>query len=163
MGNGNTLMDFNTSGGLGYLLVNTFFQGVGSPAQGATVRVFNSDTKSIVSESQTDAQGQVKNIALITPPIEYSLQYGLPRPFNQYDVQVIYQDYQSVYISNVQLFPEQTAIQNVLLLPSYNAIDIPYPTLWGTYPPQIPEAEVQMKGDQRIHRQVTIRWGLRII
>ena len=90
-----------------------------------------------------DAQGQVKNIALITPPIEYSLQYGLPRPFNQYDVQVIYQDYQSVYISNVQLFPEQTAIQNVLLLPSYNAIDIPYPTLWGTYPPKIPESEVK--------------------
>lgn len=143
MSNGNTLMDFNTSGGLGYLQVNTFFQGVGSPAQGATVRVFNSDTKSIVSESQTDAQGQVKNIALITPPIEYSLQYGLPRPFNQYDVQVIYQDYQSVYISNVQLFLEQTAIQNVLLLPSYNAIDIPYPTLWGTYPPKIPESEVK--------------------
>ena len=143
MSNGNTLMDFNTSGGLGYLQVNTFFQGVGSPAQGATVRVFNSDTKSIVSESQTDAQGQVKNIALITPPIEYSLQYGLPSPFNQYDVQVIYQDYQSVYISNVQLFPEQTAIQNVLLLPSYNAIDIPYPTLWGTYPPKIPESEVK--------------------
>ncbi|WP_242853665.1 peptidoglycan-binding protein [Intestinimonas massiliensis (ex Afouda et al. 2020)] len=136
-------MDFNTSGGLGYLQVNTFFQGVGSPAQGATVRVFNSDTKSIVSESQTDAQGQVKNIALITPPIEYSLQYGLPRPFNQYDVQVIYQDYQSAYISNVQLFPEQTAIQNVLLLPSYNDIDIPYPTLWGTYPPKIPESEVK--------------------
>lgn len=143
MSNGNTLMDFNTSGGLGYLQVNTFFQGVGSPAQGATVRVFNSDTKSIVSESQTDAQGQVKNIALITPPIEYSLQYGLPRPFNQYDVQVIYQDYQSAYISNVQLFPEQTAIQNVLLLPSYNDIDIPYPTLWGTYPPKIPESEVK--------------------
>ena len=143
MSNGNTLMDFNTSGGLGYLQVNTFFQGVGSPIQGATVRVFNSDTKSIVSESQTDAQGQVKNIALITPPIEYSLQYGLPRPFNQYDVQVIYQDYQSAYISNVQLFPEQTAIQNVLLLPSYNAIDIPYPTLWGTYPPKIPESEVK--------------------
>ena len=143
MSNGNTLMDFNTSGGLGYLQVNTFFQGVGSPAQGATVRVFNSDTKSIVSESQTDAQGQVKNIALITPPIEYSLQYGLPRPFNQYDVQVIYQDYQSAYISNVQLFPEQTAIQKVLLLPSYNAIDIPYPTLWGTYPPKIPESEVK--------------------
>lgn len=143
MSNGNTLMDFNTSGGLGYLQVNTFFQSVGSPAQGATVRVFNSDTKSIVSESQTDAQGQVKNIALITPPIEYSLQYGLPRPFNQYDVQVIYQDYQSAYISNVQLFPEQTAIQNVLLLPSYNAIDIPYPTLWGTYPPKIPESEVK--------------------
>ena len=143
MSNGNTPKDFNTSGGLGYLQVNTFFQGVGSPAQGATVRVFNSDTKSIVSESQTDAQGQVKNIALITPPIEYSLQYGLPRPFNQYDVQVIYQDYQSAYISNVQLFPGQTAIQNVFLLPSYNAIDIPYPTLWGTYPPKIPESEVK--------------------
>ena len=143
MSNGNTLMDFNTSGGLGYLQVNTFLQGVGSPMQGATVRVLNSDTKSIVSESQTDAQGQVKNIALITPPIEYSLQYGLPRPFNQYDVQVIYQDYQSAYISNIQLFPEQTAIQNVFLLPSYNDIDIPYPTLWGTYPPKIPESEVK--------------------
>ena len=143
MSNGNTPKDFNTSGGLGYLQVNTFLQGVGSPTQGVTVRVLNSDTKSIVSESQTDAQGQVKNIALITPPIEYSLQYGSPRPFNQYDVQVIYQDYQSAYISNVQLFPGQTAIQNVFLLPSYNAIDIPYPTLWGIYPPKIPESEVK--------------------
>ena len=143
MSNGNTPKDFNTSGGLGYLQVNTFLQGVGSPTQGVTVRVLNSDTKSIVSESQTDAQGQVKNIALITPPVEYSLQYGSPRPFNQYDVQVIYQDYQSAYISNVQLFPGQTAIQNVFLLPSYNAIDIPYPTLWGIYPPKIPESEVK--------------------
>ena len=60
MSNGNTPKDFNTSGGLGYLQVNTFLQGVGSPTQGVTVRVLNSDTKSIVSESQTDAQGQVK-------------------------------------------------------------------------------------------------------
>lgn len=143
MNNGSENQEFNTSGGLGYLQVNTFLQNVGSPVRGATVRVLNSDTNEVITEVTTDAQGQVKYIELVTPPIEYSLVYGSPRPFNQYDVQVIFQDYQEANIYNVQLFPERLAIQNVLLLPSYDEIDIPYPTLWGIYPPKIPEAEVK--------------------
>lgn len=143
MSNGVTPQDYNTSGGLGYLQVNIYLQGLGNPTQGATVRVLNSDTKAVVSESQTDAQGQAKSIELITPPLEYSMQYGSPRPFNQYDVQVIYPNYQEASILNVQVFPGQTAIQNVFLMPSYDTVSIPYPTLWGDYPPKIPEAEVK--------------------
>ena len=143
MNGGNIPQDRNTTGGLGILQVNTYLRSIGSPAEGAIVRVFDSDTKTVINELKTDAQGQVKGIVLTTPPIEYSLQYGSPRPFNQYDIQVIYQDYQEANIYNVQLFPDRVATQNILLLPSYNSINIPYPVLWGTYPSKIPESEVK--------------------
>ncbi len=69
--------------------------------------------------------------------------YDMPRPFNQYNVRVVLEDYEEAVINNVQIFPETTAVQEVKLTPSFSDINIPYPVLYGDYPPKIPESEIK--------------------
>ncbi|MGI6279769.1 MAG: peptidoglycan-binding protein [Acutalibacteraceae bacterium] len=133
----------NTSGGFGTLHVNVYFRNIGTPVEGALVRITEPNTGEILKEERTDAQGQVRAIFLETPPIEYSLEPNRPRPFNQYNIQVTYPGHDEVNINFVQLYPNSIAVQDVYLTPNYSNILIPYPVLWGTYPPKIPESEVK--------------------
>lgn len=133
----------NTDGGFGSLEINTFLDNIGKPAQEALIQVVDPNTKKILEEAKTDSGGIIKSITLPTPPLEYSMQNNLPRPFNQYNIRVSYPDYKQVTIDNVQLFPNCTALQNVILKPSLSDIVIPYPVLWGEYAPKIPEMEVK--------------------
>lgn len=139
----NTAPVINTQGGFGTLQINVFFNSIGRPAAGALVRVIDPNTSQVLEETRTNAQGQVRGVTLATPPLDYSLQDNQPRPFNQYNVQVIYPQYEQANIFNVQLFPDSVALQSVALTPSVPEILIPYPALWGTYPPKIPESEVK--------------------
>ncbi len=143
MNGNNTAPVLNTQGGFGTLQVNTFFFNIGRPVAGALVRVIDPDTNQILEETRTNAEGQVRDITLATPPLEYSLQSNQPRPFNQYNVQVIYPQFEQVNIFNVQLFPDSTSLQDVALTTRTPEILIPYPTLWGNFPPKIPEDAVK--------------------
>ena len=80
---------------------------------------------------------------LSAPPIENSLSPDEPRPFNQYNMRVTLDGYQSAFIQNIQIYPDTTSIQNVALVQNFENINIPYPTLWGNFPPKIPEAEIK--------------------
>lgn len=133
----------NIAGGFGTLQINTFLNNIGKPAQEALVQVIDPNTDSILEETKTDGEGQIQPITLATPPLEFSMDPNFPRPFNQYNVKVTYPDYKEALINNVQLFPDCTALQNVVLTPSFTEISIPYPVLWGDFPPKIPESEVK--------------------
>ncbi|MBQ7549708.1 MAG: peptidoglycan-binding protein [Clostridia bacterium] len=139
----NTAPVENTSGGFGLLQINTFLNDVGRPAANATVRVIDPATQRVIEEAVTDGDGKIGEIALPTPPIDYSLEPDSPRPFNQYNVSVSFPDYTTAEIENVQLFPSCTAIQNVDLKPVFDSVTIPYPTIWGEYPSKIPESEIK--------------------
>ena len=139
----NTAPVENTSGGFGLLQINTFLNDVGRPAANATVRVIDPATQRVIEEAVTDGDGKIGEIALPTPPIDYSLEPDSPRPFNQYNVSVSFPDYTTAEIENVQLFPSCTAIQNVDLNPVFDSVTIPYPTIWGDYPSKIPESEIK--------------------
>lgn len=139
----NTAPVENTSGGFGLLQINTFLNDVGRPAANATVKVIDPATQRVLEEAVTDGDGKIGEIALPTPPIDYSLEPDSPRPFNQYNVSVSFPDYTTAMIENVQLFPSCTAIQNVDLKPDFDSVTIPYPTIWGEYPSKIPESEIK--------------------
>jgi hypothetical protein len=139
----NTAPVQNTPGGIGQLQINTFLSDVGKPAEGATVRVIDPDSGKIMEEVRTNAQGKAPQLSFSTPPLEFSMQSGLPRPFNQYNLTIAFPDYQEAVIENVQMYPQVTAVQNVSLKPQFPGILIPYPTLWGNFPPKIPEAPVK--------------------
>lgn len=143
MSNENTAPVENTSGGFGQLQVNVFLTDIGKPAEGALVRVTDPNSGQILEEVKTDAQGRIPLVTLSTPPLEYSLQYDLPRPFNQYNLSVTFSGYEDAAVENVQLFPSCISVQNVALTPSFAQIVIPYPTLWGDFPPKIPESEIK--------------------
>lgn len=139
----NTAPVINIAGGFGSLEINTFLNNIGFPAQDALVQVIDPNTQKILEEAKTDSSGIIKSITLPTPPVEYSMQNNMPRPFNQYNIIVNYPDYKQLSINNVQLYPNCTALQNIVLMPAFTDILIPYPTLWGKYLPKIPEMEVK--------------------
>ncbi len=124
----------NIEGGFGRLEVSTYLNSIGKPAEEALVQVIDPNSNEVLEELKTDEEGNIPPITLATPPIEYSLQDDLPRPFNQYNVLVTYPNYQEARIQNVQLYPDCTAVQNVVMRPSFNEIVIPYPVLWGGLP-----------------------------
>lgn len=139
----NYAFEQNVSEDYGSLVINVFINNVGKPAQGATVKIFDQTNNLVIEETKTDSSGQIPAITLPTPPIDYSMEPDLPRPFNQYNVSVSLPDFVEASIYNVQLYPATTALQEVTLMQKYDTIDIPYPVLYGDYPPKIPEAETK--------------------
>ncbi|WP_313524348.1 peptidoglycan-binding protein [Anaerotignum sp.] len=133
----------NYLGGTGLFEMSTYLTNIGKPAEGATVSIINPDNNEVIDEVKTDALGQIPPIILPAPPLEYSMEYDMPRPFNQYNVKVTLPDYNDANINNVQIYPDTIAIQQVSLTPKFEDINIPYPVLFGDFPPKIPESEVK--------------------
>lgn len=139
----NTAPVQNLEGGFGDLQVNVFLQGIEQPAPDALVQVIDPDSGTILEEAKTDSHGQIPPLTLSAPPLEYAMQFGLPRPFNQYNLSVSLPAYQEAWIQNVQIYPDCTALQRVTLTPVVQRILIPYPVLWGDFPPKIPESPIK--------------------
>ncbi len=133
----------NTTGGVGTLQVNAFVNTIARPAEGATVRIYDATQNATLEELTTDAAGQLPPVSLPAPPLDYSMSPDQPRPFNEYSLHVKLEGTQQAVVNNVQVYPDAVAIQNVVLRPTYQIVDIPYPVLWGDYPPKIPEAEIK--------------------
>lgn len=143
MSSGKLFLRSNYLGGSGLLRINTYLTNIGRPAEGATVSVIDPYDNTIIEEAKTNAWGEIPPLPLAAPPIEYSMEYDMPRPFNEYNVKVTLPDYDEANISNVQIYPDTTAVQEVSLTRNYDNIDIPYPALYGDYPPKIPESEIK--------------------
>lgn len=95
------------------------------------------------------SQGRRNQVTLPTPPLEYSMQPGEPQPYAEYTIQVTARGYHPVNVSGINVFADETAIQEVELEPTgeieeeQENIVIPANTLFGDYPPKIAEAEVK--------------------
>ncbi len=133
----------NAEGSFGLLKVNVYDENIGKPAKNAEVQIFEPSGSNMISEDTTNSEGQTTPVALSAPPAAYSESSTEPRPFNQYDLRVRAEGYDEVFIQNVQIYPETTAIQNVFLRRTPQDVVIPYPTLWGDFPSKIPESEIK--------------------
>ncbi len=133
----------NTTGGFGNLQVSTYLNNIATPIEGAIVRVYDPQSNEIIAEEKTNDQGLIPELTLASPPIEFSMNYDQPRPFNQYNVIISYTDYPDINVFNVQIYPDTTAIQETVFIPVFEDIYIPYPVLWGDFPPKIPEAAIK--------------------
>ena len=143
MPDNNTAELQNISGGFGLLKTNVFLNSIGQPAENALVEILSPESDTVIEQAVTDSQGQLPPVMLSAPPIENSMSFDRPRPFNQYNMRVTLEGYQQAFIQNVQVFPDTTSIQNVSLVQNFENILIPYPTLWGDFPPKIPESAVK--------------------
>lgn len=135
----------------GKLNVNVISDNSNRPIPGATVRVTSmNEPERVIEETITDNQGQLNNIELEAPPLEYSMEPGASKPYSEYTVLISAPGYESTEISGVEIFSGETAIQNADLIPvsesepdSAELFVIPDHTLWGDYPPKIPESELK--------------------
>lgn len=144
----------------GYLSISVINASNNRPIQDALVNVYGmndqQESTGIVLENlRTDESGQVRNLTLDAPNIEYSLQPSNVKPYSEYIVEVIVQGFETVQIRGTQILPAVEALQNVPIgSPNTTnrksrkrqtevVYDIAAHTLWGNYPPKIPESSLK--------------------
>ena len=103
-----------------------------------------------LEQLETDSSGQTETIDLAAPPVEYSLNpENEQQPYSEYTLQVTAPGFESIRIAGAEILSDVTAIQNIRLKPIDNpnadedVYVIPAHTLYGNYPPKIPEDEIQ--------------------
>lgn len=103
-----------------------------------------------IEQLTTDSSGQTETIELEAPPLEYSLNpENEIQPYSEYTFQIEAPGFEPVSIAGAEILSSVTAIQNISLRPldtpetSEEVFVIPAHTLYGTYPPKIPEDEIK--------------------
>jgi len=127
----------------GKLKVSVFKSNIAFPAENAEIKITDPTDGTVIEELKTGADGSAETVSLKAPPLEYSADNENERPFNEYNVSASLDGFKGIIIQNVQIYPETTALQNISLTEDFGRIVIPYPTLWGDFPPKIPEAEIK--------------------
>lgn len=144
----------------GFLTVSVIDSNTNRPIEGATVNIYTNPTESgessttVYSNLKSNISGQVTNLTLPAPDIAYSQAPSDVKPYSVYTVEVIADGYNTVIINGTQLFPTIEARQGVPLSQlqrrrgSYSrqnevVFDIPPNTLWGDFPPKIPESDLK--------------------
>lgn len=132
----------------GFLLTTVLSAQNNYPIDGASVSIANeSDPDTILEELSTNSVGQTPDLSVATPPIDYSLKPDEPRPYSALILTISAPGFEPLTIRGTEVLPDQTAIQMARLRPIgsslNNLIEIPEHTLYGTYPPKNPEAEVK--------------------
>lgn len=120
------------------------------PIQNASITIsFTGEPDSTVETLTTNSSGQTDTIDLKTPPLQYSLTPNSPMPYSEYTLSVTAPGYEPVIVSGVEVLPDVTAVQNIEMIPTEMTQDteeiiaIPDHTLYGDYPPKIPEDEIK--------------------
>lgn len=122
----------------------------GSPVEDARVMIgFTGDPSQSLEEVMTDESGNTETLTLAAPPLEYSMEPGEVQPYAEYTITVSAPGHRAINISGIDVMSGQLSIQNVQLEaedapgnPNQNIV-IPDNTLWGNFPPKIPEAEIK--------------------
>ncbi len=120
------------------------------PIQNAVITIAYTGTPEDTIETlETDISGQAQEIQLNAPPFSYSQEPESPMPYSEYNITVQAPGYEPVMVSGVEVLPDVTAVQNIRMTPletantEEEAIMIPEHTLYGVYPPKIPEDEIK--------------------
>lgn len=120
------------------------------PIQNASITIsYTGEPDSMIETLTTNSSGQTEAVTLSAPPLEYSLTPNSPMPYSEYTLTVNAPGYEPVTISGVEVLPEVTAMQNIEMVPTETSqeesetIVIPDHTLYGDYPPKIPEDEIK--------------------
>ena len=119
------------------------------PIEGAFVRIsYSGDPEGAIETLRTDSNGVTETISLSAPPVELSLQPQALQPYSEYTVFASAEGYESVNVEGNEIFGNETAILNIRMLPlarnnTAQSFTIGDHTLYGDYPPKIPESEIK--------------------
>lgn len=119
------------------------------PISGASVTIAVTGAPDSVLETlTTDESGQTETVELPAPAPEYSLEPSDVRPYSEYTISVSAPGYEPTVVSGSEILPDVSSLQSIALNPEQapgqeEDIVIPDHTLYGDYPPKIPEDEVK--------------------
>ena len=137
----------------GNLQINVSAEGRQLPIENATVTITDTGNPDrILQQFQTDSSGQTPLFSLAAPNPEYSLEITYEQPYSEYNCLVEATGYEPFSISAMQILATTNSFQPVFLRPLNSGIlpgttVIPPHTLYGDYPPKIPEPEVKPVDD----------------
>lgn len=134
----------------GKLKIQITSEATSFPVEDANIRIsYTGVPDQTVETVTTDSSGQTETLELAAPPVEYSLdERQEEQPYAEYTLEVTAPGFESVQIAGAEILSEVTALQNIQLLPldrenKEEVFVIPAHTLFGNYPPKIPEAEIK--------------------
>ena len=121
------------------------------PVADASIRIsYTGIPENTLEELTTDSSGQSETIELDAPPVEYSLDVtNEEQPYAEYTLEVNAPGFEPVNIAGTEILAGVTAIQKIRLRPlvaedqTPEIFVIPAHTLYGVYPPKIPENEIK--------------------
>lgn len=121
------------------------------PVENATVTIsYEGDPENPLETLTTDSSGQTPAVRLPAPPIEYSLDPDtIVQPYSEYNITVTAEGYEPVQVSGSELLPDRLSLQPIVMNPLETSeedekrVIIPVHTLFGDYPPKIPEEEIK--------------------
>ena len=115
------------------------------PVKDASITIsLTSNPDTVVETLTTDNSGQTQSVSLPAPNISYSKDPANEiQPYAEYNIAVSAPGYEDAYISGTEILADVTAIQPISLNPLEEPIVIPDHTLYGEYPPKIPEDEIK--------------------
>lgn len=127
----------------GSLRVDVTDQG-GRPIDGATAEIsITGEPESTLESIQTDSNGQTESVELPAPPFEYTENPGVTQPYSEYSIIVRAPGFAPVSINGIDIFSSRRSIQDVRLTEASQVVTIGPNTLFGDYPPKIPEASIK--------------------
>ena len=116
----------------------------GRPIDGATAEIsITGEPESTLESIQTDSNGQTESVELPAPPFEYTENPGVTQPYSEYSIVVRAPGFAPVSINGIDIFSSRRSIQDVRLTEASQVVTIGPNTLFGDYPPKIPEASIK--------------------
>ncbi|HSQ90283.1 peptidoglycan-binding protein [Romboutsia sp.] len=144
---------------IGFLNISVVDITTNYPIADATVNIYsvgpdNQTSKTVYQNLKTDISGQIVGLNLEAPDFIYSQQPSEVKPYSQYVLEVIKDGYETVVLNGTQILAVAIALQDIKMAPkqrcrgSYSrqnevVVDIEEHTLWGTFPPKIPESSLK--------------------
>lgn len=120
------------------------------PIPGATVNISHTENPDVVDVTlTTDESGLTQEIRLPTPLLKYSLEPSDIQPYAEYNIEVTASGYEPVLVLGSELLADELSLQPIRMNPlevteeTEKTVVIPPHTLFGDYPPKIPEAEIK--------------------
>lgn len=121
------------------------------PVEGATVTIaYTRESNEPLKVLTTDSSGQTPETELPAPPLALSLQpENEIQPYSEYNITVTAPDYEPVLISGSEILAGELSLQPVQMNPlaateeEEKIVVIPDHTLYGDFPPKIPEDEIK--------------------
>ncbi len=116
----------------------------GIPIDGATAEIsITGEPETTLESIQTDSNGQTESVELPAPPFEYTENPGVTQPYSEYSIIVRAPGFAPVSINGIDIFSSRRSIQDVRLTEVSQVVTIGPNTLFGNYPPKIPEASIK--------------------
>lgn len=109
------------------------------PIENATVTIYRMGNPYVfINQLSTDKTGNTPIIELEAPPLEFSMKPSENLPYTEYAIRIMSPGLRTVEIYGVQIYPDETAIQPVIMYPAdqYDTpeiITIEPPTLVAYY------------------------------